>query len=87
MRRQNKPQLIFSELVNWQHIAFRTNESEIKEEMLKWSVIFFIVAIIAAIFGFTGISAGAASIAKILFFIFLVLFLLTLIGGAWLVKK
>ena len=43
--------------------------------MLKWTVIFLIVAIVAGIFGFGGIAAGAAGIAKILFFIFLVLFL------------
>jgi len=49
--------------------------------MLRWTVIFLIVAIVAAIFGFGGIAAGAASIAKILFFIFLVLFVLSLIFG------
>jgi uncharacterized membrane protein YtjA (UPF0391 family) len=49
--------------------------------MLRWTVIFLIVAIIAAIFGFGGIASGAASIAKILFFIFLVLFVLSLIFG------
>jgi uncharacterized membrane protein YtjA (UPF0391 family) len=49
--------------------------------MLRWTVIFLIVAIVAAIFGFGGIAAGAAGIAKILFFIFVVLFLLSLIGG------
>jgi len=38
--------------------------------MLKWALIFFIVAIVAALFGFTGIAAAAAGIAKILFFIF-----------------
>ncbi len=37
--------------------------------MLKWALIFFVVAIIAALFGFTGIAAGAAEIAKILFFL------------------
>ena len=47
--------------------------------MLRWTVIFLIVAIIAAIFGFGGIAAGAAGIAKILFFIFLVLFIVSLI--------
>ena len=41
--------------------------------MLRWTVIFLVIAIIAAIFGFTGIAAGAASIAKVIFFIFLVL--------------
>ena len=41
--------------------------------MLKWALIFFVVAIVAALFGFTCIAAGAAEIAKILFFLFLVL--------------
>ena len=49
--------------------------------MLRWTVIFLIVAIIAAIFGFGGIAAGAAGIAKILFFIFIILFILSLIRG------
>jgi uncharacterized membrane protein YtjA (UPF0391 family) len=49
--------------------------------MLRYAVIFFVVAIIAAIFGFGGIAAGAASIAKILFFVFVVLAVLTLIFG------
>lgn len=47
--------------------------------MLKWTVIFIVVAIIAAIFGFGGISESAAGIAKVLFFIFLVLFILSLV--------
>jgi len=38
--------------------------------MLRWVIIFFVIALIAALFGFGGIAAGAASIAKILFFIF-----------------
>jgi uncharacterized membrane protein YtjA (UPF0391 family) len=41
--------------------------------MLKWSIIFFVVAIIAAVFGFTGIATSAAGIAKILFWTFIVL--------------
>lgn len=53
--------------------------------MLKWAVIFFIVAIVAAIFGFGGISDAATDIARILFFVFLVLFLISLIRG--LIKK
>jgi uncharacterized membrane protein YtjA (UPF0391 family) len=51
--------------------------------MLRWTVIFLVIAIIAAIFGFGGIAAGAAGIAKILFFIFLVLFVLSLIAGGF----
>ncbi len=49
--------------------------------MLRWTIIFLVVAIIAAIFGFGGIAAGAASIAKNLFYIFLVLFVISLIAG------
>ena len=51
--------------------------------MLRWTVIFLVVAIIAAIFGFGGIAEGAVDIAKILFFIFLVLFVLSLIAGGF----
>ena len=50
--------------------------------MLRWSVVFFVVALIAAVFGFGGVAAGAASIAKVLFFIFLAIFVITLIAGA-----
>ena len=49
--------------------------------MLRWTIIFLIIAIIAGAFGFFGIAAGAAGIAKILFFIFIVLFLVSFIGG------
>lgn len=49
--------------------------------MLRWTITFLIIAIIAAVFGFGGIAAGAASIAKILFVIFLVLFVISLIFG------
>ena len=49
--------------------------------ILRWVVIFIVVAIIAGLLGFTGIAGDAAYIAKILFFIFLVLFLLSLVFG------
>ena len=45
--------------------------------MLYYSLVFFVVAVIAAVFGFGGIAAGAVEIAKILFFIFLVLFVIS----------
>jgi uncharacterized membrane protein YtjA (UPF0391 family) len=47
--------------------------------MLRWTLIFLIVAIVAAVFGFGGIYAAATDIARILFFIFIVLFILSLI--------
>lgn len=49
--------------------------------MLKWALIFFIIAIIAALFGFKKIESAATKIAKVLFFIFLVLFIISLIFG------
>jgi uncharacterized membrane protein YtjA (UPF0391 family) len=45
--------------------------------MLRWALIFFVVALIAAVFGFFPLAVAAAGIAKILFFIFLVLFLVS----------
>ena len=49
--------------------------------MLRYAVVFFIVALIAAAFGFLGIAAAAVSIARLLFYVFLILFLISLIGG------
>ena len=49
--------------------------------MLYWSVVFFVVALLAAIFGFTSIASAAVGIAKALFVVFLVLFLLSLVLG------
>ena len=49
--------------------------------MLKWALIFFIIAIVAAIFGFGGIAAGAATIAKWLFFIAVAIFVIFLAMG------
>jgi len=44
--------------------------------LLKWALVFMVVAIIAAIFGFTRISEGAIGIARILFIVFLVVFVI-----------
>lgn len=49
--------------------------------MLRWALIFFIVAIIAAIFGFGNLAGDLAWIAKVLFLIFIVIFLVSLIMG------
>lgn len=49
--------------------------------MLRWSLIFFIVAIIAAVFGFGGVASGASDIARVLFFFFIVFFVVSLIWG------
>jgi uncharacterized membrane protein YtjA (UPF0391 family) len=49
--------------------------------MLKWAVVFLIIAIVAGIFGFTGVEQAAVTIAQWLFGIFLVLFLGALVIG------
>ena len=51
--------------------------------MLRWALIFLLVAIVAAIFGFTGIAGAATEIARVLFFIFLVLLVIAALVGAF----
>ncbi len=48
--------------------------------MLRWTIIFIVIAIIAAIFGWGEIYKDAQSIAQILFFIFIVLFVISLLS-------
>jgi uncharacterized membrane protein YtjA (UPF0391 family) len=55
--------------------------------MLKWAVIFLIIAIVAGIFGFTGVQEASATIAQILFGIFLVLFVGALVIGLFIGSK
>ncbi len=55
--------------------------------MLRWVLIFAVIAIIAGAFGFTGIAAGAAGIAKVIFFIFLALIVLAFVFGGMIWKK
>jgi uncharacterized membrane protein YtjA (UPF0391 family) len=49
--------------------------------MLRWALIFLVIAIIAGIFGFTGVEQASATIAQWLFGIFLVLFIGALLIG------
>jgi uncharacterized membrane protein YtjA (UPF0391 family) len=46
--------------------------------MLRWALVFLIVAIVAGIFGFAGVMVAAAGVAKLLFYVFLVLFAVSL---------
>ena len=50
-------------------------------EMLHYTVVFFVIAIIAAVFGFGGIASGATEIAKILFFVFLIVTVISFLMG------
>lgn len=47
--------------------------------MVRWIIIFLVIAIIAAIFGFGGIAEGATDIAMIIFYIFLALLIISVI--------
>ncbi len=49
--------------------------------MLKWALVFLLIAIVAGIFGFSDVEAAAATIAQWLFGIFLVLFIGALVIG------
>ena len=49
--------------------------------MLRWALVFLLVAIVAAVFGFGGIAGEAAWIAKVLLFVFLILFVVSLVFG------
>jgi uncharacterized membrane protein YtjA (UPF0391 family) len=55
--------------------------------MLKWALIFAVIALVAGLFGFTGIAAGAAAIAKFLFVVFLILCVVFLVLGFVVTKK
>ena len=47
--------------------------------MLRWALIFLIVAIIAGVLGFGNIAGAATDIARVLFFVFILIFLVTLV--------
>jgi uncharacterized membrane protein YtjA (UPF0391 family) len=49
--------------------------------MLRWALVFAILALVAGMLGFGGIAGDFAYIAKILLFVFLVLFVVSLIFG------
>jgi uncharacterized membrane protein YtjA (UPF0391 family) len=49
--------------------------------MLRYSLAFLVVAIMAGVFGFTDLAGTAYVAAKILFFVFLVLFAVSLFFG------
>jgi uncharacterized membrane protein YtjA (UPF0391 family) len=50
--------------------------------MLRWSIGFLILALIAGILGFGGVADASVDIAKILFFVFAVLFAISALAAA-----
>jgi uncharacterized membrane protein YtjA (UPF0391 family) len=49
--------------------------------MLRWALVFLVIALIAALFGFNVIEGYSLLAAKIAFFVFLVLFVVALLTG------
>jgi uncharacterized membrane protein YtjA (UPF0391 family) len=49
--------------------------------MLRWAIVFIVLALIAGVLGFGGLAGDLAYIAKILLFVFLALFVVSLIFG------
>jgi len=49
--------------------------------MLRWSILFLIIALVAALFGFGMVAGIAWDAARLLCFVFLVLFVVSLIFG------
>ena len=55
--------------------------------MIKWAIIFAIVALVAGALGFTGVAGAAAGIAKLLFVVALIGFAIFLALGVWAGRK
>ena len=51
------------------------------KRMLKWAVVFLIIAIVAAVLGFGVLAGAAATIAEILFVVFLIFLIISFIFG------
>ena len=51
--------------------------------MLRWAIIFLLIALVAALFGFTELYAPAVTIARILVVVFVILFLISLVFGGF----
>jgi uncharacterized membrane protein YtjA (UPF0391 family) len=49
--------------------------------LLRWALLFAVIAIIAGILGFGGVAGASWEIAKVLFWIFLAIFVILLLMG------
>lgn len=49
--------------------------------MLTWSILFFVLSVIAGLLGFGGIAVASSGVAQVLFYIFIILFLFSLVTG------
>ena len=55
--------------------------------MIKWAIIFAVIALVAGIFGFTGLAGAAMDIAQILFWIAVIIAAVFLVLGFTIYKK
>ena len=55
--------------------------------MLRWALIFLVIALIAAVLGFSGIAGAAAGMAKILFGLFLLVCAILFLIGLFASRK
>ena len=67
--------------IKWRNFYIDNGETYKEYIMLRWTLIFLIITLIAALFGFGGISVATAGIAQTMFFVFLALFMISLIAG------
>jgi uncharacterized membrane protein YtjA (UPF0391 family) len=58
-----------------------------EKTMLRWAIIFAVIALIAGFLGFGGIAGAAAGVAKILFFLFLAVVAFFVIAGLFAGRK
>ncbi len=47
-----------------------------------WSIVFFVIVVVAGVFGFGFAATPAVEVARALFFVFLVLFAISVVTGA-----
>jgi uncharacterized membrane protein YtjA (UPF0391 family) len=55
--------------------------------MLKWAIIFAVLAVVLGLLGFTGIAGAFMGIAKILFWLAVIIFVVLLVLGVTVFKK
>jgi uncharacterized membrane protein YtjA (UPF0391 family) len=48
--------------------------------LIRWALVFFLIAVVAALFGFSGIASDMAAVSRGLFIVFLVVFALTILA-------
>src|SRR5215212_10179625 len=67
----------------WTVSPLRSHNLNPYTTMLRWTLLFLVIAVIAGLLGFTGVAGTASEIAKILFFVFLVLLIISALISAF----